>query len=52
LDGPGSLQVGRKQFIPVTYPEAAVLAHYEQGREGKNEAQVTVRVIVDDQLVE
>jgi len=45
---------------PVAYPEATALAYYEQGqvqkiatlREDKNEAQVTVKVIVDGQLVE
>jgi len=45
---------------PVAYPEAAVLACYEQGQvqeitalqEGENEAQVTVKVFVDGQPVE
>ena len=45
---------------PVTYPEAAVLAYYEDWhvkdivavQENKDEAQVTVKVIVDGQLVE
>ena len=55
----GAEQPKQKQY-PVIYPEAAVLAYYEDWRvkdivavqENKNEAQVKVRVIVGDQLVE
>jgi len=50
----------KEKVYSVTYPEAAVLAYYEQGQvqeitalqENKSEAQVKVRVIVGDQLVE
>lgn len=55
----GAAQPKQKQY-PVTYPEAAVLAYYEDWRikdivavqENKDEAQVKVRLIVGDQLVE
>ena len=55
----GAEQPKQKQY-PVAYPEAAVLAYYEDGRvkdivsvqENNSGAQVKVRVIADDQLVE
>lgn len=55
----GAEQPKQKQY-PVAYPEAAVLAYYEDWRieeivsvrEDKDEAQVKVRLTVNDQLVE
>jgi len=55
----GAEQPKQKQY-PVAYPEAAVLAYYEDWRvkdivvlyENKDMAQVKVRVIVGDQLVD
>lgn len=55
----GAKQPKQKQY-PVAYPEAAVLAYYEDWRvkdivvlqENKDMAQVKVRVIVGDQLVD
>jgi hypothetical protein len=55
----GAEQAKQKQY-PVAYPEAAVLAYYEDRRvkgivsvqENDSGAQVKVRVIADDQLVE
>ena len=55
----GAYKPKQKQY-PVAYPEAAVLAYYEDGRvkdivsvqENSSGAQVNVRVIADDQLVE
>jgi hypothetical protein len=55
----GAEQPKQKQY-PVAYPEAAVLAYYEDWRikdivavrENKDEAQVKVRLIVSDQPVE
>jgi hypothetical protein len=57
---PAGVSNPKEKVYSVTYPEAAVLAYYEQGQvqeitalqENKSEAQVKVRVIVGDQLVE
>jgi hypothetical protein len=57
---PQGAEQPKQQRYPVTYPEAAVLAYYEDGRiedivvlqDGKDTAQVKVRAIIDDQLVD
>jgi hypothetical protein len=60
FERPQGAEQSKQEHYPVAYPEAAVLAYYEDWRvkdivavqENKNEAQVKVRVIADDQLVE
>ena len=57
---PWEAQQPKQEQYPLAYPEAAVLAYYEDWRvkdivavqENKDNAQVTVKVMVGDQLVE